>query len=149
MFNKKDAKSRLIRWILLLQEFDLEIRDGKGTKNQIADHLSRLEDLTYVKNLGQIREEFLVKQLLALDIAQVPWYANIVNFLVSGLFPPGASTHRKQRLKYDAHFYIWDEPYLFKQGLNQMMRRCIAEQEATQVLESCHSSPYGGHHGGE
>ena len=41
---KKDAKPRLIRWVLLLQEFDFEVRDRKGIKNQVADHLSRLED---------------------------------------------------------------------------------------------------------
>ncbi|XP_049381171.1 uncharacterized protein LOC125845671 [Solanum stenotomum] len=153
--EKKDAgisvhaKPRLIRWILLLQEFDLEIRDRKGTKNQIADHLSRLEDSIHVKNEGRIREKFSDEQLLALDIAQVPWYVDIVNLLVSGLFPPRASTHQKQRQKYDARFYIWDETFLFKQGPDQMMRRCIAEQKATQMLESCQSSPYGGHHGGK
>ena len=38
---------------------------------------------------------------------------------------------------------------MFKQGLDQIIRSCIAEQEAIQVLESCHASPYGGHHGGE
>ena len=42
---KKDAKPRLIRWVLLLQEFDLYIKDKKGSSNVIADHLSRLERL--------------------------------------------------------------------------------------------------------
>jgi hypothetical protein len=42
LFSKKDAKSHLIRWILLLQEFDIEIWDKNGSKNVVADHLSRI-----------------------------------------------------------------------------------------------------------
>nr|GEY10664.1 DNA-directed DNA polymerase [Tanacetum cinerariifolium] len=44
LFKKQDAKPRLIRWILLLKEFDIEIKDIKGTANIIADHLSRIEN---------------------------------------------------------------------------------------------------------
>ena len=51
LMAKKEAKPRLIRWVLLLQEFDLEIKDGKGYDNVIADHLSRIEKRT-VKEEG-------------------------------------------------------------------------------------------------
>ena len=52
---KKDAKPRLIRWVLLLQEFDFKVKDRKGIENQIANHLSRLEDEAMQK-LGEKSE---------------------------------------------------------------------------------------------
>jgi len=42
LLTKADSKPKLIKWILLLQEFDLVIQDKKGSKNMVADHLSRL-----------------------------------------------------------------------------------------------------------
>lgn len=47
---------------------------------------------------------------------------------------------------YDARSYIWDEPYILKQELDKMMRRCVPESEMRQVMNSFHSSVYGGHH---
>ena len=80
---KKDAKAQLFRWILLLQKFDLEIRDKKGIKNIVADHLSRLIDA--LSNEPPIRESFPDKQLMSVMIE--PWYAETVNYLAIDEIP--------------------------------------------------------------
>jgi hypothetical protein len=53
VFMNKDAKPRLIQWILLLQEFDLKIGDKKGVENSVADHLSHLQYEESAKNILQ------------------------------------------------------------------------------------------------
>ena len=86
LMTKKDAKLRLIRWVLLLQEFDLEIKDNKGSDNAIADHLSRLERTTETTKGAEIAKKFPDEQLLILSV-QTPWYSDIVNYLAYGIMP--------------------------------------------------------------
>ena len=90
LMAKKEVKPRLIRWVLLLQEFDLEIKDKKGCDNVIADHLSRVEKPTVQEEEKEIVEYFPNEQLFQLSL-QSPWYADIVNFLACGIMPPELS----------------------------------------------------------
>ncbi|XP_015170112.1 uncharacterized protein [Solanum tuberosum] len=113
------------------------------------DAKPRLKDFYNVNEGEKIREEFPNEQLMALDISQVPWYADIVNLIVSGDYPPGATSQQKKELNHNAKFCIWDEAFFIKQGVDRVVRRCIPECEVHKVLESGHASPYGGHHGGE
>ena len=85
LLNKKDIKTRLIRWVLLLQEFDIEIKDKKGSENVVADHLSRL-DLEYEED-EPINELFLDEMLLAIQSLKAPWFIDIANFISTGKFP--------------------------------------------------------------
>ena len=61
---KKDAKARLIRWILILQQFDLEIRDKKDMENVVADHLSRIPNAPI--EITSINENFSDEHILAM-----------------------------------------------------------------------------------
>ncbi|CAN6579504.1 unnamed protein product [Malus baccata var. baccata] len=121
LLTKKDAKPRLIRWILLLQEFDLEIKDKKGSENVVTDHLSRF----------------------AIDL----WYANIINYKVTKKISDDFTRAQKDKLVKTAKFYKWDDPYLWKYCTDQLIRRCVPESEFKSILTFCHSYACGGHFG--
>ena len=87
LMEKKEAKPRLIRWALLLQEFDLKIKDKKGSDNLIAYHLSRLEMTTRNEKGTEIAENFPDERVFLFSV-QTPWYADIVNYLACGVVPP-------------------------------------------------------------
>jgi len=108
LLTKKDAKPRLIRWILLLQEFDLEIKDEKGVENLVADHLSRMqiEDKHDLPINDYLQDDTLLKVSAA-----YPWYANIVNYMVSGYVPLGVD---KKKLIKESQVHLWDDPYLYR-----------------------------------
>ncbi|KAL4301755.1 hypothetical protein GQ457_10G012990 [Hibiscus cannabinus] len=77
-----------------------------------------------------------------------PWYADFVNYIVSEILPHQINYQGRKRFRHNAKGYFWDEPYLFKQCADQIIRRCIPEEEQQMILEQCHSAPYGGHFGG-
>ncbi|KAM2151461.1 hypothetical protein ACFX1R_045904 [Malus domestica] len=143
LFTKKEAKPRLIRWMLLLQEFDIEIKDKKGSDNVVADHLSRLvreeEDLP-------ISETFPDEQLLSVQVS-APWYADLVNYLVTKQVPSTLNKFQRDKLKKDARFYVWDDPYLWKYCSDQVIRRCVHESDFHSILSFCHTYACGGHFG--
>ncbi|GJU08486.1 reverse transcriptase domain-containing protein [Tanacetum coccineum] len=121
LFRKQNAKPRLIRWVLLLQGFDIEIKDKKGTENLAADHLSRHENpdlVTFTEE--EIADKFpdehhmIFKTKLNED---EPWYDDYVNYIVGKILCP-----------------------------NNVMRRWVAGDEIREILAHCHSGPTGGPH---
>ncbi|XP_063941295.1 uncharacterized protein LOC135149498 [Daucus carota subsp. sativus] len=141
LFSKKDSKARLIRWILLLQEFDLEIRDKKGCENVVADHLSRL--VVESTNDLPLSESFPDEHLLS--ISTLPWFADIVNYLATGDIPSNWSKNDKAKFFSQVKHFFWDDPYLFKHCPDQIIRRCVPNSEFHSILSFCHDQACGGH----
>ncbi|CAN6560284.1 unnamed protein product [Malus baccata var. baccata] len=121
LLTKKEAKPRLIRWMLLLQKFDIEIRDKKGSENVVADHLSCL---VHEEDVVPIPETFPDEQLMSIKVS-MPWYADLVNYLASKVIPSEFNKNQRDKLKYDARNYVWDDPYLWKYCSDQIIRRML------------------------
>ena len=81
LLTKKNAKARLIRWVLPIQEFNLQIREKKGVENVVVDHLSRLT-IAHNTHNPPINDEFPEESLLLVE--EAPWYAHIANYLATG-----------------------------------------------------------------
>ena len=84
LLTKKNAKARVIIWLLLQHEFNLQIRDKKGVENVVTDHLSK-QTIAHNTHNPPIYDEFPEESLLTVD--NVPWFAHIDNFLVTGELP--------------------------------------------------------------
>nr|GEX36899.1 reverse transcriptase domain-containing protein [Tanacetum cinerariifolium] len=98
LLSKQDAKPRLIQRVLLLQEFDIIIRDKKGTKNLTADHLSRLEyPHKKVFENKDINENFPLETLGKKFSGTTPWFADFANFHARNFIVKGMSSQQKKK----------------------------------------------------
>ena len=109
--------------------------------NPVADHLSRV---LKKQDENAVREHFFEKYLFKLDL-HTPWHANIINYLVTGKLPSHFSYNQKCKLKSESKHYVWESPYLWKIGIDQVVRRCVAENEHESILSFFLERAYGGH----
>nr|GFA69096.1 retrovirus-related Pol polyprotein from transposon 17.6 [Tanacetum cinerariifolium] len=118
LFKKQDAKPRLIRWILLLQEFDIEIKDRKGTENFTADHLSRIKN-DESSDDSEVDNNFPGETLMEINTINKPWFADFANYLVADIIPKRMT----------------------------MIRRCVSGPETRAILDHYKHGPTGEHYG--
>jgi hypothetical protein len=102
--------------------------------------LSRIENGTEILVNNALPGE----QLMSIK-ASVPWYADLVNYLVGNVIPSENSYQQKKKFLHDVKNYYWDEPHLYKQCADGIIRRCLPSEEVKSVIYHCHSGPYGGH----
>ena len=107
----------------------------------MADHLSRLVNEEVTQQELEIRDEFPNESLLS--VGERPWFADIANYKATGIIPYDLNW---KKFLHDPRFYVWDDLYLFKIGVDNMLRRCVTKEEARSILWHCHNFPYGRHY---
>nr|GEV78331.1 reverse transcriptase domain-containing protein [Tanacetum cinerariifolium] len=125
----KDFKARLLRWVLLLQEFTFKVIDTKGAKNLTTDHLFRLENLHQnVLDPKEIKESFPLETLNMVSTrsnSSTLWFANFANYHAGNFFVKGMSSQQKYKFFKDVKYYFWDDPFWFKIYADQVIQRLI------------------------
>ncbi|GKD62215.1 reverse transcriptase domain-containing protein [Tanacetum coccineum] len=145
LFNKQDVKPRLIRWILLLQEFDIGIKDKKGTKNVAADNLSQIEN-DEMSDKSDVDDNFPRETLMEITTKDEPWFADFANYLEGDVIPKGM-TCQKIKNSSPTSKTTFGKILTFSKYVDGMIRRCVSGPETRTILDQCHHRPTGGHYG--
>ncbi|XP_049391578.1 uncharacterized protein LOC125856012 [Solanum stenotomum] len=136
LMAEKDAKPRLIRLALLLQEFDFEVKDMRGCENQVADHQSRLEAERKEECELEINNAFPNEQVLAATLDLIPWFVDFANFLVSGLMPEVLTFQQRKRFLHDVGMYFLDKYYMYRKYTLVAMDYVSKWVKAVDLLEN-------------
>ncbi|RVW62944.1 hypothetical protein CK203_062858 [Vitis vinifera] len=123
--------------VVLGQREDGSPIDKKGVENVVADHLSRLV-IAHNSHVLPINDDFPEESLML--IAKTPWYAHIANYLVTGEVPSEWKAQDRKHFFAKIHAYYWEEPFLFKYCADQIIRKCVPEEEQQGILSHCHES---------
>ncbi|GJW30633.1 hypothetical protein Tco_0047508 [Tanacetum coccineum] len=127
------GNARLLRWVLLLQEFDFNVIDIKGAENLATDHLSRLENpYENVLDPKEVNERIPLETLHMVAFrgdSSTPWFADYANYHAGNFIVKGMLSQQKNKFFKDVKHYFWDEPFLFKICADQVIRRCVHGKE--------------------
>nr|GEY00972.1 reverse transcriptase domain-containing protein [Tanacetum cinerariifolium] len=135
----------------ITEEFAFKVIDTKGAENLATNHLSRLENPHQnVLDPKDINESFPFETLNLVSTRgnqSTSWFPDFANYHAGNFIVKGTSSQQKSKFLKDMKHYFWDDPYLFKNCVDQVIRRCVSGQEAVEILKACHYGPTGGHHG--
>ena len=105
------------------------------------DHPSRIQ----VEDSHIINENFPDESILAINCNPVPWFAHIINYLVAGITPDDWDYATRKKF-FEVKHYFYDEHEIFKLGADNILQRCVPEEEHVIILNSCHSFLCGGYY---
>jgi hypothetical protein len=112
-----------------------------GKINQVVDFLSRLKT---PGDIVPVLDNFPDEHLFSILVI-TPWYADIANYLSSGMLPPSLTSKEKKNIIKQSARYTWINGDLFYTRYDLIIRRCVRQDEILEILKACHDEPCGVH----
>jgi len=125
--NKPITNGKVTRCLILLQEFNITIKDRPGKENLVADFLSRVpktDDSTTVE------DQFLDEHLFAVTIKKL-WYTNFANYLAVGKLPKHLMSSERKLIVQHNIWFFWIKGCLFHTRANMNIRRCVRKMKSS------------------
>ena len=130
------------KWIVILQEFDLEFTTANSTKSLVfVDLICSLP----TDSTPSYAEDHIPDETLFLISTRDPWYSDIIVYLQTSKFRFELDKAAHRRIRHQSQPYRIVGDTLYRIGVDSVLRRCLTLEEAEKVLNECHSGACGGH----
>lgn len=139
--NKLITYGQVTRWLFLLQEFYITIKDRSGKENPVADFLSQIPK---VNDPLAVDDQFLDEHLFSVAV-KMPWHEDVANYLVVGKLLKHLTTKERKLIVQCNSWFSWIGGYLFHTGVDMCICRCIHKDEIHDILKAFHNEPCSGH----
>jgi hypothetical protein len=130
------------KWIVILQEFDLEFTKAKAKKSLVFAEL--ICALPSADENNEPRDPLPDESLFLISTSD-PWYGDILLYLQTQRFQPNISREERRRIRHHSRRYLILGDTLYRRGIDTILRRCLIHEEAERVLNDCHLGACGGH----
>jgi hypothetical protein len=145
LVNKLVLGGNICRWLLLFQEYDFEVIVKPGKLNIGPDHLSCI---LIGEDAGNMDDSLPYAHLFTVHMVD-DYFADIVQFLSTGVAPPDFTIAQKKQLVVKETYYQLIVGNLYKLGIDGILRRCVLEHERPMILSEAHEGIVGGHYVGK
>jgi hypothetical protein len=130
------------KWIIILQEFDLEFTKSKAKKSLVFVEL--ICDLPHTDEETEPSDSLPDESLFLISTSD-PWYGDILLYLQTQRFHPDISHDERRRIRHHSKYYLIVGDTLYRHGIDIVLRHCLTHEEVEHVLNDCHLGACGGH----
>jgi VanZ family protein len=129
--NKPITNGWVTRWLLLLKEFDITIKDQPRRENVVADFLSCIPK---TNDSLAVEDRFPDEHLFVIT-TKPPWYADVENYLAMGILPAHLSSRERKLIVQRSARFSWINGYLFHTGVDLQIHICIRDDKMYDILK--------------